>query len=343
MSDFRVNVIPAANDASALYRMRLPAQALAAQGVDVHVVSADEPGECHLLVIQRPLRAEVPDIIRDCHAKGLPVVVDIDDCFETVSSSNIAYKTVQPSKEHDQDWRNVRKACELAALVTTTTPALAERYGVHGRVAVLPNFIPASFLRLTGQPNDRTLVGWSGTIGTHPFDLQVTKGQVAKAVTNSRAEFGVIGPHHESAKVAEAIQISSFKAFGWKSLEQYPQAMANLDVGIVPLELTPFNDAKSWLKGLEMAALGVPFVASPTGPYKDLAALGIGELAHNPKHWYRKTLRLINDPAYREDRGNFYRDRASLLTIEANAWRWLEVWQSTLIQFHKQSLLSTRG
>ena len=38
-------------------------------------------------------------------------------------------------------------------------------------------------------------------------------------------------------------------------------AIDNITVGMVPLALTPFNQAKSYIKGLEFAARGVPFVA----------------------------------------------------------------------------------
>ncbi len=34
-------------------------------------------------------------------------------------------------------------------------------------------------------------------------------------------------------------------------------------VGIAPLVDRPFNRSKSWIKGLEYSAFGLPFVASP--------------------------------------------------------------------------------
>ena len=53
--------------------------------------------------------------------------------------------------------------------------------------------------------------------------------------------------------------------------ELFHAQVAQLDTGIVPLQRSRFNEAKSNLKGLEYAALGVPFVASPTAEYERLA------------------------------------------------------------------------
>lgn len=86
-----------------------------------------------------------------------------------------------------------------------------------------------------------------------------------------------------------------------------------------------------------MAALGVPFVASPTSPYRALAALGIGEMAKKPSDWHRKTLRLIKDSQYREDRRNEYRQRAALMTIEANCFQWVQAWEAALANFRKRA------
>jgi hypothetical protein len=45
--------------------------------------------------------------------------------------------------------------------------------------------------------------------------------------------------------------------------------------GLAPLAAEPFNDAKSDLKLLEYAALGLPAVASRRGPYRDAGALAV--------------------------------------------------------------------
>lgn len=339
MFQFRVNVLPAADDGSGFYRMRLPAQTLKAEGVDVEVVSGAEHRWCEVAVIQRPLRKPVLDAIDYFHSLGIAVVVDVDDDFDGITPNHAAWPTIQPSPKHDMDWRVVGAACAKADLVTVTTPALAKRYAKHGRVAVLPNYIPESYLSVERESHAGTWVGWSGTVRSHPNDLQQTRGAVARACAESGASFAVVGDVRGVADAVGTVPIN----LGWASLDAYPQAVANFDVGVVPLDRTNFNEAKSWLKGLEMAALGVPFVASPTSPYRELAALGIGELAVKPVDWHKKTSRLIQDSAFRRAKAEEYRAKARSLTVEANCLRWLDAWNIALNNFRAASLSLSEG
>jgi hypothetical protein len=74
-------------------------------------------------------------------------------------------------------------------------------------------------------------------------------------------------------------------ATGWLPLPDYPAALARLDVGVVPLASSDFNRAKSWLKGLEMAAVGAVPIASPTPDYVRLAAEGLCVTASGRGRW----------------------------------------------------------
>jgi spore maturation protein CgeB len=78
-----------------------------------------------------------------------------------------------------------------------------------------------------------------------------------------------------------------------------------MDIGIVPLNTLPFNEAKSSLKGMEYAFTGMPFVAADTQEYRKLRDDGAGNVAKRPAQWIKHMERLI-DPAERKkeaDRG----------------------------------------
>ncbi len=335
------------------YRLIWPARALAAQGADVDVVMPDDPDrdikalwhdgesgaevidvlapDADVVVLQRPMRDVLADAIPILQAKGVRVVVEIDDDFEAISRRNVSFAGCHPDLHPERNWRHLARACELADLVTVSTPALARRYGAHGRVVVLANYVPARYADHVGAnlDDDRTapIVGWSGSIDTHPDDLQVTGGGVARAVRSTGATFAVVGT---GKGVRRALELDAAPvAPGWVPIEDYPAAMAQLDVGIVPLEPSAFNEAKSWLKGAEFAAVGVPFVASPTAPYVALAA-GAGVLARTPRDWERAVRRLVLDVdwwAMVRERGLAW---AEANTIERHAERWLDAWRLAL-------------
>lgn len=88
-----------------------------------------------------------------------------------------------------------------------------------------------------------------------------------------------------------------------------------------------FVSHNSWLKPLELAAVGVPWVASPRAEYVRLHRLGCGVLADKPSRWYRLLRDLAANPAMRDELSAAGREVASRWTVEGNAWRWAQVWE----------------
>lgn len=344
----KVNVYPADEGGCGAYRMRWPAEALAAQGAEVEVIGADQPEERQIMatwhtdhhgerrliavrrpdadvvVIQRPLTDTLSGSIRLLQDQGVVVVVEIDDDFEAIHPRNVSWSSVHPRTSPRRNWEHLRAACAQADHVVVSTPALARRYGRHGRVSIVPNLVPERYLSIEATPNPATWVGWSGSVDTHPDDLQQCGPAVVRTLRSTGARMAVVGT---GRGVGRALGLDDAPvACGWQPLEVYPEAVAQFDVGIVPLADTAFNQAKSWLKGLEYAALGVPFVASPTEPYRSLVALGAGELATRPKDWERALKRLVVDEGWRAERAAAGREVAAGLTIEAHCERWWEAW-----------------
>jgi hypothetical protein len=80
-----------------------------------------------------------------------------------------------------------------------------------------------------------------------------------------------------------------------------------------------------------MAAVGVPWVASPRPEYRRLREqLGVGLLAKDPGDWYRQLKLLTGDDALRADMSAKGRAAAADWTIEGNAWRWWEAWDAAV-------------
>ena len=346
-------VVPADGGGCGSYRMRWPAEALIAQGADVRLVLPDAPveeqiqamwiddvdGTPHIIdviapdadvvVLQRPLQRRLAEMIPRLQAKGVRVVVEIDDDFEAVSPRNVSWPAVQPHLSPGRNREHLRRACEVADWVVVSTPALRDRYGRHGRCTVVPNFVPERYLSIEREARDdgSLYVGWTGSVATHPDDLQVTGGGVARAVRKvPGAQVAVVGTGKD---VRRNLGLNEDPvACGWREIEDYPQAVAQFDVGIVPLELTRFNEAKSALKMMEMAALGVPCIGSPTPENRRMNAEGIGVLAVKPRDWERHVLALLSYSTTRDGMAEAGRETMRRFTIEANADRFWNAWTS---------------
>lgn len=327
------------------YRLAEPARIARSEGVEADCASdipllpeplmnqglkVPAPIEDDVIVFQRPAKARTRELIEGFQRQGKAVVVDIDDDFSCLHPTHPAWRQFQPSSDSEVNWHNMQQAAKQADLVTVTTPALAERYGRHDRVAILPNCVPAALLQMPSHSDGHTL-GWAGAAVNHPGDLEASSGGVGEAL--KRAEdwhFHIVG-------VVEDVRRRLYLAkepseTGWLTPEGYQDALGQLDVGIVPLGETAFNRAKSYLKGLEYAARGVPFVASPLPEYRALAEEGVGLLAKDrARNWCKALLDLMRDESLRSECAEHGKAVvAERHTYETEGWRWLEAWQWAL-------------
>lgn len=324
----RVELFKADSGACSFYRLTLPAknssvQTWLSESVTLgyeHGRVVDAVSDADVAVFARPTRWTLVEAIRCLQARGVAVVVDMDDDFTAIDPQNTAWAATRTV----EDWKAASEACRIADLVTVTTPALARRYAPHGRYAILPNYIPKAYLDIAADRDGRS-VGWAGSVSTHPNDLQVTRGGVATAVRETGSRFLVVG---DGLNVQRNLGLDApVLATGLVPLEDYPEAVARFDIGIVPLADSPFNRAKSALKLLEYSALGVPAVVSPS---PDNLRLGAGVVARKPRDWRRELVRLLADTSYRTDMTQAGRDIAEANTIEGNGWRWAEAWACAL-------------
>lgn len=343
-----VAVYPADDGGCGSYRIIWPAETLRVQGADVRIsrpgdpdqiraVFIDDPAprvcdvvapDADVVVLQRPLKRELADAIPHLQARGVRVVVEIDDDFSCVHPRNVSWRHVHPRESPDRNFQHLQRACRQADHVVCTTPALAARYGRHGRVSVVPNHVPGCYLDVQVEPHDGLYVGWSGSIDTHPDDLQETGGVMQQALDSAGATMAVVGT---GVGVKRALRLREAPvACGWVPIDEYPVAMANFDVGIVPLQPSKFNEAKSALKMMEMAAVGVPVIASPTADNRRMHRAGVGDMAGRPREWGVKLRALLASPDARAASAERGRDAMRRFTIEGNADRWWDAWTAPL-------------
>lgn len=336
----RVAVHPCDSGGCGFYRLRWPAEALQAAGHDVIVADSFDAlffngqmirplVEADVVVLQRPLARTVVESIPMLHRHGVAVVVEIDDAFHALPRGHGARKATAVAADPDHNRLWLRRACDLADLVTVTTPALAEMYGSHGRVRVLPNLVPASYLEVpTHAPRtEAPTVGWTGSVVTHVGDLDELGGVIPQVLEETGARFVSwgVGLTEQTLGVTGRVR-------PWADLlGAYPRQVADLDVGLVPLADNAFNAAKSWLKGMEYAALGVPFVASPRVEYERLADDGIlpeVPMAFSPEGWRNWLTRLLTHPDERAEIAAANRAAVAPYTYENHADRWWNAWRA---------------
>ena len=336
-------------DAQDYYRVREPVRAIGEAGLGIEIETSrgvtttvtrptdgSEPEVyevdargADVVVLQLPKTVAMLQTIRVLQAQGVAVVVEMDDLLSAVPYGHLG---------HDALVRKgmARRALECAReadLVTTTTPALLQEYAPHGRGVAIPNAIPRRIAELPPayerQPEVVT-VGWTGSVYGHPYDLQEMGSGLQQALdaTRGSSRFTVIG---QVGDARERLRLSEEPVeVPWVlGVDAYTEAVGQLfDVGIAPLRIDRFNTCKSWLKALEYAARGVPFVRSATAEYE---RLGLGWGARSAKDWAKALTTTIRDRERRTEQAVAARETVLVHHLtEHTAERWVGAWQQAL-------------
>ena len=336
----KVKVYPGDKGGVGHYRLIYPAQALQASGRDVII---GEPGEddvrfaklerpdgtcdvvavnpdsfpaVDVVVIQRPIADTTWQFVRLFQQRGIRVVVDMDDNFDALHPMNPA--AVMIRRDPRLCVRNAHRAIAQADALVVSTPELARVYGRHAkRVTILENRVPSFWLDIPKVESDT--IGWSGTARYHIGDIEQL-GPTLGRLQDIGRDVHIVGPEPDMTRFGLR-RAATFT--GWQPIEQYGSLMAAVGVGVVPLQSSAFNRSKSWLKGIEFAAVGVPVIASPLPEYQRLYGAGlVAGLAHKPKDWYR----LLRD--LRPEHGAHLRDRIRELgfTYSDRVDDWWDAW-----------------
>lgn len=350
-------VYPADVTGCGQFRLIMAARVLRAQGHDVviklpsereglggyiddasgRLVDVTVPEDADVIVLQRLTLDTMAQAVPMIRAKGVAVVVDMDDDLSSIHPRHPAYAKYNPAAGGKHSWKNAEAACSNATIVTTSTAALQKVYAPHGRGVVLPNCVPAAYLDIPRVDSD--VIGWAGSVHSHPDDLKVVGTAVRRLVSQGH-RFRIVGPPFG---VTRELDLDAMpETTGNVAFDQWPHAVASLGIGIGPLQDSIFNRSKSALKVLEYSATGVPWVASPRAEYKAFHEQGVGLLASKPQHWFQHLRRLASDASLRQEMSEAGRAVAARHTVEANAWRWLEVWQDAY-RMERQAAAARRG
>lgn len=139
-------------------------------------------------------------------------------------------------------------------------------------------------------------LGYASGTPTHDQDFHVISDSLTKFLKDHpQARLSIIGPLTLTGGLLDAqSQIDREDLVDWRVL---PERIAHWHLNLAPFTLdSPFNQAKSAVKFIEAALLGVPTLASPLPAYRRAAQLGGGlTLASTCEEWSNALERAVND------------------------------------------------
>ncbi len=264
----------------------------------------------NVIVLQFAWAEDLVFLIGRLNKLGIKVVIDLDDDY-------FNYNPYYPIDYSDGRMDNLIKSISMADLVTVTTDSLAETYGKYNsNVKILPNMIDISEYK--PKKNYGMTVGWySSGIRFAEFN-DIMSGWIPDNVWLYLAGSYIFNNFKHKYKIV---------VDRWNPADT-PKILANIDIGLIPLALNKFNNGKSDLKGLEYGAMSIPFIASPTEPYKKLIKHGVnGFLAKHGRDWTKYIELLSSDGKLRNKMGSEARKVSESRSIEKNINLWRNAYE----------------
>lgn len=284
--------------------------------------------ECDVVHIYRAKGEDLRDLLGRLVRGGMPVTYDIDDDIAGVPRESPSYNSLGKLPGNLAWKRNFELSVQLARLarsLTTTNEVLAEKYRKAGveQVAVIGNFLAHDALR-PRRAHDGIVVGWISAM-EHQADLAHIN--IANALQRLVSK-------HKSVRV-ECIGVDlklpeRYRHDRVVPFNDLPGRIDGFDIGIAPLADIPFNHARSDIKLKEYAACGVPWLASPVGPYLGLGEAQGGCLVSNDD-WFEALDRLVTHRLKRWRLGRNARAWAKRQTIDVGADQWERVFSQACL------------
>lgn len=258
---------------------------------------------------------------------GQRIIVDVDDHYAELPESNKAYEITHPERNKRTNRKYYEDVIAAADTVTVSTPFLLEHHSkFHPDVRMVRNGILPTQFPHRKVLNRKPVLGWAGAVDFRGGDLETLRSWLPKFLEDHDMSFHHAGHVPTSPSFADVTGINPDRltTSPLVPIDRYALGL-KFDIGLVPLNMIPFNEAKSNIKGLEYAASGIPFVAGPTGEYKVLAADGVGRVAGTPGEWVQNVTDLL-DYSVRKRESASSRNKVLLnWSIQARAREWQSV------------------
>lgn len=258
----------------------------------------------------------------------IPVIVCLDADFEKMPLSHPDYEKLglgSPGKAKDY-----QVALTLADQVCVPNETLAVSLSAQGYPVVV---IPPGWTKrnpLWGKPSlqrNSINIGWFG-----PEDETDGIADIKRAILRVMREFPdvklVVGGNPRIYQLFNTLDESRRIYLPPVNYEDHPHQLAQVDILLVPLRNSPFNQSKSDRRLMEAGIRRIPWVASPNPAVLAWATGGL--VANTDDDWHTHLRQLILDADLRVALGQAGRERAEEREMTRLSAKWFRLLQKVI-------------
>jgi glycosyltransferase involved in cell wall biosynthesis len=268
---------------------------------------------------------------------GQKIVIDVDDFHEGLEKTNMAYIATDPKTNPKNNREHYFKSMELADALITSTPFLKDFYSKkypNKPIYMVRNAVDLQHFGMRKDKSDKwPVIGWVGATPWRSGDLETLNPFVGEFIEKNELRFHHSGHIINAPTVQQQMSIppKRYSSEGMQPILSYRNMFNRIDIGLVPLREVEFNRAKSFIKGLEYAAAGVPFIAEGIEEYNVLTKeYGIGRVANTQEEWLSHLEELKNQKVRNIERQNNYKLLKEFHTMEKRGPEWDKVYKEIL-------------
>lgn len=292
-------------------------------------------GNIDVVIFKLWMWEHASEYIKKARELGQTVIIDIDDWFDGLPTTNIAFWTTHPDKDKSWNRNHMLGTYNHVNGLITSTQFLYNNYSKKNKNTYLVrnSLDPKFFVKRYDSAGEKPTIGWVGIMIWRSGDIETLQGWLGQFLEKHDLKFHHAGLLLDNPKeFAEIAKIDPERLQGTSgcSPQYYGNILLPFDIGIVPLNTMPFNEAKSNLKGLEYAMTGIPFVASSTNEYRLLAEQGAGNVATKPMEWIKNLEKLIDPDVRREQAERGY----NLVMDKYNINNVVHEWHNVIEEIH---------
>jgi glycosyltransferase involved in cell wall biosynthesis len=244
-----------------------------------------------VLYIHRYADEQAQQLAREAKAHGAAVAWDNDDDMGSVTKGMAAYR-VHGGVNWQRRLAGMQRIFGVADLVTAPSSVLAERLSALGapHAQVIENHVPDQFLHPTRRPHAGVAIGWIAGL-EHQLDVErIPIREALQRLLDERPDV-----HVTTFGLGLGLRSDRYRHVDVVALMELANETASFDLGIAPLADIDFNRSRSSIKLKEYAAAGIPWLASPIGPYAALGEKQGGRLVPDDR-WHEAIAQLLDKP-----------------------------------------------
>lgn len=261
-------------------------------------------GRCETALVQRQVDMLPARGLERLVVRGRRLVLDVDDAIWLDTS---AAAVGHPLAFLKDSRRKVAWLARRADAVLAGNEILADWLSRRSdRVEVVPSLVDVREVAARDHADGPTAVwGWIGSRSTavHLGQLAGVLDRAARSLPDREVELLVVGGP------APAVPGMRVRELAWSEAVE-TEALARIDVGLMPLPDTPWTRGKCSYKALQYMSAGIPVVADDVGVSAQVIS-GAGIVAAQRDDWIEALVGLSRDAELRRSLGQQGRQRVA--------------------------------